>query len=63
MTQNIAELFPDKDDDDTYHVEYTPENGEKEVATFVGPASMERAMAFANSYYDDWRGIPKSART
>lgn len=62
MTQRVAELFPDEGSEGDIRVECLGEDGEIEVSIFSGPRAMERAMAFANSYYEDWRGIPKVAR-
>lgn len=51
-----AELIEDKDVRGQYRVEAINDDGGCEVAIFVGPNALDRAVAFAGAsgYYDAW---------
>ena len=50
-----ATLIQDKDDPTFYRVEAVDDDGGCEVALFMGPNAMERAIAFAGgNYYEAW---------
>lgn len=51
-----AELIKDKNNPDYYRVESILDDGRVEVALFMGPNALERAISFAGggSWYDEY---------
>lgn len=49
-----AELIQDKTDPNSYRVEAIDDDGGCEVAIFSGPNALERAIAFAGGFYENW---------